>query len=205
MLKQLTVLTLVCSVPVSTLKKNALEHKDLQTIAEKQLHGTFQPFIELFLLLTVLTLRNKDRALWPCTAAHSPSCHIQWLSIPNSRWKGGKLGALQAGNVNIKLRFLCSCLHVGGEEPLWGCFRVCLCAWEAVRFLKGDAFCCFAVVDVLLLTWSLQFGSLRLGGAALDQIFPLIRVEIKMNSAPTECPASPGSQERASLPTFLPR
>lgn len=53
MLKQLTVLMLVCSVPVSTLKKNALEHEDLQTIAEKQLHGTFQPFNRLFLLLAV--------------------------------------------------------------------------------------------------------------------------------------------------------
>lgn len=43
-------------------------------------------------------------------------------------------------------------------------------AWEAIKFLKGD----FAVVDVLLLlTWSLQFGSLSLGGAALGQIFPL--------------------------------
>lgn len=163
MLKQLTALTLVCSVPVSTLKENALEHEDLQTVAEKQLHGTFQPCNWLFLLLTVPagggqhqaipccsplsllpseTLRNEGRALWPCFAARSPSCHIKCLFIPNSRWKGGKPGALRAGNVNIKLRFLCSCFHVGGEEPLWGYFGACLCAWEAISFLRGDTFCC---------------------------------------------------------------
>lgn len=49
MLKQLTVLMLVCSVPVSTLRENALEHEGLQTTAEKQLRGTFQPFHGLFL------------------------------------------------------------------------------------------------------------------------------------------------------------
>ena len=53
MLKQLAVLMLVCSVPVSTLKENALEHENLQTIAEKKLRGTFQPLNSLFLLLTV--------------------------------------------------------------------------------------------------------------------------------------------------------
>lgn len=59
MLKQLAVLMLVCSVPVSTLKENALEHKDLQTIAERKLHGTFQPLNRLFLLLTVAGKEQK--------------------------------------------------------------------------------------------------------------------------------------------------
>lgn len=147
--------------------------------------------------LPLETLRRQHRALWPCTAAHSPSSHSQWLFIPSSSWKGGRLGALQAGNVNIKLRFLCSCCHVGGEEPFWGYFGACLRAWEAIKFLKGD----FAVVDVLLLTWSLQFGSLSLGGAALDQIFPLVQVEIKMNSEFCSCTVSCFSwQPGQSLP-----
>lgn len=50
MLKQLAVLRLVCSVPVSALKETALEHQDSQTIAEKKLHGAFQPLNRLFLL-----------------------------------------------------------------------------------------------------------------------------------------------------------
>lgn len=59
MLKQLAVLTLVCSVSVSALKENASEHKDLQTIAEKKLHRTYQRLNRLFLLLTVAGKERK--------------------------------------------------------------------------------------------------------------------------------------------------
>lgn len=132
------------------------------------------PLLSPLFLLPSETWREEDRALWPCIDAHSPSCHTKCLFIPNSRWKGAKLGALQAGNVNIKLRFLCSCFHVGGEEPLWGYFGVCLCAWEAIEFLKGDTFCCCGCAAA-----QLEFGSLSLGEAALDQIFPLVQAEVK--------------------------
>lgn len=49
MIKQLAELRLVCSMSVSTLKENGLEHKNLQTIAEEKLHGTFQLLNRLFL------------------------------------------------------------------------------------------------------------------------------------------------------------
>lgn len=62
MLKQLAVLLLVCSMRVNTLKENALEHKDLQTVAEK-LRGTFQTPDRHFLLVTVA---GKEWEAIPC-------------------------------------------------------------------------------------------------------------------------------------------
>lgn len=59
MLKQLAVPLFVYSVSVRTLRENALEHKDLQTIAEKGLHGPFPPLNRLFLLLTVAGKEQK--------------------------------------------------------------------------------------------------------------------------------------------------
>lgn len=59
MLKQLAVPVFVYSVLVRTLRENALEHKDLQAIAEKELHGTFLPLNRLFLLLTVAGKEQK--------------------------------------------------------------------------------------------------------------------------------------------------
>lgn len=50
MTKHLAELRLVCSMSVSTLKENGLEHKNLQPIVEEKVHGIFQLLNGLFLL-----------------------------------------------------------------------------------------------------------------------------------------------------------
>lgn len=48
-------------MPVSTLKENALEQKDLQAAAGKEQCGTFQPLNSFCLLLTVAVKEQRQQ------------------------------------------------------------------------------------------------------------------------------------------------
>lgn len=81
---------------------------------------------------------------------------------------------LSIGNVSVQLRLLCSCPMWRGGTSLGLFWGVCV--------QSGSWRVDVAVLDVLLLTCSLS-----LGGAALDQILPLVQVKIKMNSEFCSC------------------
>lgn len=144
MLKQLTVLMFVWSVPVSTLRENALEQRICRQLQKSSSMVHFSLLIS-FCCSSVpagagqhqaAPWRSQDRAPWPCIVVHSPSCHIKWFFIPNFIRKGGRLGALHwkcqcSAEIPLQLS------HVEGRN-LSGAVLGCLCA---VRLLEGGCCC----------------------------------------------------------------